>query len=106
VAAAPLPGNDAVVVLDTEITEELQAEGQARDLVRLVQQERKDRDLNVTDRIELRLALPGALEDQLVPHFDWIKSQVLATSLAAGQDVPLNGKIEDHEIGFDFAVRS
>ncbi len=106
VAAAPLPGNNAVVVLDTEITPELQAEGQARDLVRLVQQERKDRDLNVTDRIELRLSLPDNLEDTLVPHFDWIKSQVLATSLSAGEELPVNGKIEDHDIGFDFAVQA
>ncbi len=105
VAAAPLPGNGAVVVLDTEVTPELHAEGQARDLVRLVQQERKDRDLDVTDRIALRLALPVDLEGTLLPHFDWIKSQVLATELSSVDDIPVNGKIEDHEIGFDFAVR-
>jgi isoleucyl-tRNA synthetase len=104
VAAAPLPGNNAVVVLDTELTPELQAEGQARDLVRLVQQERKDRDLDVTDRIELRLALPEDLASILSPHFDWIKSQVLATDLATGHDLPANGRIEDHEVGFDFVV--
>ena len=106
VSAAPLPGNSAVVVLDTEITPELQAEGQARDLVRLVQQERKDRDLNVTDRIELRLTLPAELADALAPHFDWIKSQVLATDLQPDADLPANTNIEDHTIGFDFTTTS
>ena len=105
VAAAPLPGNSAVVVLDTEVTEELEAEGQARDLVRLVQQERKDRDLNVTDRIELRLALPDALGDSLDLHFDWVKSQVLATDLSTpGGDLGVQGKVGDHSISFDFSV--
>jgi isoleucyl-tRNA synthetase len=104
VAAAPLPGNDAVVVLDTELTPELEAEGRARDLVRLVQQERKDRDLDVTDRIELRLGLPDEMERQLRPHFDWIKSQVLATDLTSDQDLAVKGRIGDEEISFDFAV--
>jgi isoleucyl-tRNA synthetase len=106
VAAAALPGNNAVVALDTELTPDLEAEGQARDLVRLVQQERKDRDLQVTDRIALRVSLPDELGPTLAPHFDWIKSQVLATELSTGESLPVSGRIGDHEISFDFAVAS
>ena len=66
VAAAPVRYVDpegrtstpAVVALDIEVTPELQAEGLARDLVRMVQQARKDADLDVTDRIALSLSLP------------------------------------------------
>ena len=104
VAAAALPGNDAVVVLDTELTPELEAEGQARDLVRLVQQARKDRDLDVTDRIELRLRMPDELADQLEPHLDWIKGQVLAIGLTPSDDTELSGRLGPHEVGFDFTV--
>ena len=112
VAAAPLAGNQAVVVLDTEVTPELQAEGHARDLVRLVQQERKDRDLRITDRIDLRLALPEGLERSLQPHYDWIRSQVLATGLSGrpgdGGDgeLPASGRVGEHEVRFDFEVVS
>ncbi len=104
VAAAALPGNDAVVVLDTEVTPALEAEGRARDLVRLVQQARKDRDLEVTDRIELRLALPDELGRELEPHLPWVKSQVLATEVSAAADLDHNGRLGDHDIGFDFVV--
>ena len=55
VTAAALPTNDAVVVLDIDVTPELVAEGLARDIVRAVQEARKSEDLVVTDRIALTL---------------------------------------------------
>ena len=79
-AAAPMRGSDAVVELDVEVTPELAAEGTARDLVRLVQQARKDEDLRITDRISLHLTAPSALVDAIDAHRDWIAEQVLATS--------------------------
>ncbi len=104
VTAASLPGNQAVVVLDVEITPELEAEGLARDLVRLVQQERKDRDLNVTDRISLKVHAPDTLTSSLEPHIEWIKSQVLAVDLSSGVELRTSGKVGDHSITFDFDV--
>ena len=46
------------VVLDTVTTPELEAEGLARDVVRAVQQARRDADLDVSDRIALTLRVP------------------------------------------------
>ncbi len=104
IAAAALPGNRTVVAIDTEVTPELAAEGKARDLVRLVQQARKDHDLNVTDRIALRLMLPHAMRDELHPHLDWVKSQVLAIELTLVDDLDISGRIGDENIGVDFTV--
>jgi isoleucyl-tRNA synthetase len=101
VTAAPLPGNDAIVVLDTTLTPELEAEGLARDLVRYVQQLRKDRDLRITDRIRLLLDLPGDLRSSLEPHLDWVASQVLATEVAAGQELANQRTLGPTSIGFD-----
>ncbi len=102
VTAAALPDNSAVVVLDTLVTPDLEAEGQARDLCRLIQQERKDRDLNVTDRIRLTLDLPDALAQSLAPHLGWLRSQVLATEVAEGTDLAATASVAGHDIGFDF----
>jgi isoleucyl-tRNA synthetase len=50
-AARALPGRAGVAVLDVETTPELEAEGLARDVVRLIQQQRKDAGFEVSDRI-------------------------------------------------------
>ena len=44
-----------MIALDIEVTDELEREGTARDLVRLVQQARRDADLDVSDRIALSI---------------------------------------------------
>ena len=49
------------VVLDTDVTPELAAEGLARDLVRAVQQARRDAGLDVSDRIALTIGGPDAV---------------------------------------------
>ncbi|GIG53288.1 isoleucine--tRNA ligase [Demequina activiva] len=56
-AAAVLPAG-GFVLLDTAITEELEAEGYARDVIRTVQDTRKAEGLNVSDRIRLTLRVP------------------------------------------------
>jgi len=50
---ATLPSNEALVILDLNITKELEAEGNVRDLVRAIQQARKDKDLDISDKIDL-----------------------------------------------------
>ncbi len=89
VAAAPLPGNDALVAIDIDVTPELEAEGLARDAVRLIQQARKDADLDVTDRIDLVLEVDPAAASALTHHEDFLAGAVLATSLQiSSSDAP------------------
>ena len=57
-ASTTLGGGTGVLVLDVDVTPELEQEGRARDLIRLVQQARRDADLAVTDRITLPCRSP------------------------------------------------
>ena len=78
---ASLKANDAVVILDTEVTPELEAEGSARDLIRLIQQSRKDADLEVTDRIFAAVEWSPANLIEVKSHEATILGAVLANHI-------------------------
>ncbi|QOC94988.1 isoleucine--tRNA ligase [Micromonospora craniellae] len=70
------------IALDTEITPELEAEGIARDVVRVVQQARRDADLDVSDRIALSVAGPAQILAVIRRHQELIAHETLADSVA------------------------
>ena len=111
ITAAALRSNDAVVVLDTELTPDLEAEGLARDVVRQVQQARKDEDLDVTDRIDLWIDI--ASDDTLaaLDAFDgYVREQVLAVDLTTGtppDDVDVHdAEVDGQPLRFGLRVRT
>ena len=73
------------VALQLDLTPELRAEGLARELVRVVQDARKAAALEVSDRIELALALDGDLAEALSAHRDWVAAETLATEIVSGR---------------------
>ena len=79
-AVAMLPGG-GFVILDTRVTPELAAEGLARDVVRAVQQARRDAGLDVSDRIHLRLSGDESVRAAVQAHANLIKAETLATTL-------------------------
>jgi isoleucyl-tRNA synthetase len=83
--SAPLPGGEGVVVLDTTVTPELAAEGLARDVVRVVQQARRDAELNVSDRVRVVLSGPAHVVDAVRAYRDFVAREVLATSVEFGE---------------------
>jgi isoleucyl-tRNA synthetase len=82
--SAPLPLGAGVVVLDTAVTPELAAEGLARDVIRVVQQARRDAGLDVSDRIALTVAASGPVTAAVDAHRDFVAAETLATSLTLG----------------------
>ena len=70
------------VVLDTELTPELEAEGYARDVVRAVQEERKNAGLHIADRIDLSLSVPADHVADVEAWRDMIAAETLALSVA------------------------
>lgn len=103
----PLPGYHCesdgrlIVAIDTRLTEELQAEGFARELVNRVQNMRKKLGLAVTDRIILTVRTTAAALSGIRRHADKIKDETLAVEFhladrpaddLEGEKVDLNGE--------------
>ena len=85
-ASTPLSSVDGVVLLDTEVTPELAAEGTTRDLIRAVQQARRDAGLHVSDRIRLTLGLPESLRRQVVAFERLLVDAALVVDLVWSAD--------------------
>ncbi|MGV9710186.1 isoleucine--tRNA ligase [Gordonia sp. NPDC003424] len=89
-STAELPGGGGLVVLDTHVTPELEAEGWAKDRVRELQDARRNLGLDVSDRIEVRFVVPDERLDWATRHAEMIAGEVLAvrfeveTGTAAG----------------------
>ncbi|WP_181781914.1 isoleucine--tRNA ligase [Pseudonocardia pini] len=92
-----LPGNSGLVVLDTEVTPALAAEGTARDVVRAVQQARREAGLDVSDRIALTLDAPEPVLAAVKEHERFVTGEVLATSVAYAEvaDPTGTGSVSD-----------
>lgn len=75
------------VALDITLDESLIAEGLARDLVNRIQNIRKDRDFNVTDRIVVTLERHDAILTAIEKFGDYIKSETLAVQINLADEV-------------------
>jgi isoleucyl-tRNA synthetase len=113
----PAPGYHAesdgrlIVGIDTRLTEELQAEGYARELINRVQNTRKGMGLEVTDRIRLEVTTDQDVVKAVELHAERIKTETLAVDLATAvtdestegaETIDLNGhpatiRIEPHQ---------
>jgi len=84
-------GEDAgfLTALDTTLTDELVSEGLAREIIRSVQDARKQAGLEVSDRITLGISGTDAVENALRAHRDYVMNETLATAWHVGQHEPL-----------------
>jgi len=80
-STAALPGGEGLVVLDMAVTEELEAEGWAKDRIRELQEARRTAEFAVSDRIRVRLLVPQLRQTWAQRHRDLIAGEVLATEL-------------------------
>jgi isoleucyl-tRNA synthetase len=83
------------VVLDTEVTPELAQEGLARDIVRAVQQARRDAGLDVSDRISLTVTGSQAVWEATVAHQALIVEETLATQFGSAPQLDALPSRED-----------
>ncbi|MEV6346638.1 isoleucine--tRNA ligase [Actinoplanes sp. NPDC051851] len=95
--SAPLPGGAGVVVLDTAVTPALLAEGLARDVIRVVQQARRDAGLDVSDRITLVIEAAETVRVAVEAHREFVAGETLATGLSYAGTTGFAGEVGDGE---------
>ncbi len=76
------------VALDITLTPELEEEGIARDLVNRIQNLRKDKGFEVTDKIRLKIEKNSEINDAIQNNYDYICSETLAESLDLIEKLP------------------
>jgi len=95
-------GPHCVVVLSIELTPDLIAEGIARDVNRLVQDLRKENDLQMDDRIALAIVSESTeLTEALVANAEYLKSETLAETLTfepLGDTTPADREFGQHKL--------
>jgi len=84
-ATAAILESGEVIELDIAVTPELEAEGTARDVIRLVQDARRAAGLDVADRIALTLTLPAQDAAAARAHEALIAGETLAVEVAIGE---------------------
>jgi isoleucyl-tRNA synthetase len=76
-----------VVYVDTALTEDIESEGYAREVIRRVQEMRKEEDLDIEENIHLELDVRDERVSELVErHMDLVKEEVRAESVGTVED--------------------
>ena len=92
------------VALDLELTPELRRAGQAREVVRMVQEARKSSGFEVSDRITLRWHASGEVAESVREHGELISRKVLATTITEADDAE-GLEQADADLGLAFSVQ-
>ena len=93
--AVSFDNSAGVVVLDTAVDAALEAEGIARDFIRLVQVARKEAGFNVADRIHIEVKAGPAATAAIAAHLDTVKAETLAVAYAAVDDKAPAGTVSE-----------
>ena len=98
IASAALADGQGIVLLNIELTDALLAEGAARDIVRMVQQARREAGLAVSDRIVLTLGLPELLQSQVSQFETYIASETLAQRIEWVSGLEPTGELDGNAV--------
>lgn len=88
---------DALIVLDTDITPQLKAEGIARDVLRIIQQARKDAGLDITAHININICADDEILRAIADNERFITRQALIDNVEY-IDIPEGGNVTRHTL--------
>jgi isoleucyl-tRNA synthetase len=88
------------VALDLTLSDDLRREGWAREVIRTIQNARKDAGLDVSDRIALTLGGAPELVSVAQEFERLVADEVLATSVTfnGAEDAPFTAQVDGHEL--------
>ncbi|MEC5394841.1 isoleucine--tRNA ligase [Bergeyella sp. RCAD1439] len=92
------------VALDLTLTDELKAEGVAREFINRVQNLRKDKAFDLTDRIVIALESGSPFEKEIKENNDYIASEVLSNEIKFVNSLTHFDEIEIDDIPFKVAI--
>ncbi|MBQ7104608.1 MAG: isoleucine--tRNA ligase [Bacilli bacterium] len=93
--------NNNFIILNTTLTEELLAEGIARELVSKVQQLRKEKDFNITDRIDILYSENEELTKVMNSFESFIKNETLCDNFLVKNDLTEDYNLNGIEVKLD-----
>ncbi len=93
-----------VVALDTKITDELKKEGYARDIVRMIQELRKEADYQVDDRIYVLIDGQSEINNAVTQFSDYIRTETLAEEIQQNGDIQWDKEKEINIDGIDVKI--
>ena len=96
--------NKITVALDLTLTEELKAEGVAREFVNRVQNIRKEKNFNLTDRILVEIEENCPLKKEILDNQNYISAEVLSDEIKVVISLSIFENIEIDEVNFKINV--
>ncbi len=109
---AVLSSNDCLIELDIKVSQDLQEEGLARDIIRAIAQNRKEANLDISDRIKTAIFCPDSLIIQAINNYrNYIMEQTLSDQILVNQDQNnqelghhFTNKIDDQDVVINIKV--
>jgi isoleucyl-tRNA synthetase len=100
-----LVGNEGrlTVALDITISDELRKEGIARELVNRIQNIRKAKDFEITDRVKIKITSNSITNEAIIDYDSYIRNQVLADEIIIVEDV-MEEEIEIDDITLTISI--
>ena len=95
-----MDGNN-FIILETSLTDELIEEGIAREMISKVQNLRKERDFNITDRITIYYNGDELVEKTIEHNMEFIKNETLAVSLIKSDNLSDTFDLNGHDTLLD-----
>ena len=92
------------VALDIEITDELRREGLAREIVKRIQNHRKESGFEITDRISVKMQKHPALEEAVSSFRDYICGQVLADTFEFVDELPAGTEFDFEDFKVNVSI--